>query len=118
MFKKVMLVIFIMILSLVFSGCIRGNDAIIDKNNIRKIVVYKSTKNDVRNILGEPDNIVTLSGGKENWMYSHNDVNFSIVNYLKIGLTGSGGSMIKNKSTMLNLVFNSSDVLISKKFGY
>ena len=118
------------------SGCgiamNAGNSNITKKEKVGKIRVYKSTKAQVRQILGEPGSVMVLDGGKESWSYHH--TGGSVGNYfskdgLKQGLSagtyglygggvGAGVSSSHTRTTILTLKFNSKGVLISKKYGY
>ena len=60
--------------ALVLGGCMTsktGNERIVDDQTISKIVPEKSTKADVKAILGEPGQIMfsEMRVGEETWMY-------------------------------------------------
>ena len=123
------------------SGCAssQGNLAIKDTKKVEQIKMHQSTKDDVRNILGKPDSVMTQGNGNEMWTYTYTNADGSGmmkkgaaaygINLLIPGLGGaigaiatthSGGhnnSGIKHEYRSLRLTFNSSGVLIDKVYS-
>ncbi len=120
-----------MVIGVAVSGCAinSGNSSITKKENVKKIIVYKSTQAQVRQILGEPGSVMVLDGGKEGWTYSHTGGNYSHIyskdaykqrlsKYGLFGGLGGGVNTVNTRSTILTLKFNKKGILISKKYGY
>ena len=125
--KKIILGLMV-VLGFGLSGCAvnAGNAKITKKENIRKLRVYKSSQAQVRQILGEPDSIMMLSGSKEKWIYRHtggeHDMLGSFTNHGLLGImrngVGGGTNHTKTRMTLLTLIFNARGILVRKKFGY
>lgn len=122
--KKVLAGLVILGLGFGMSGCAinAGNAKITKKENVKQLRVYKSSQSQVRQILGEPNSIMMLDGGKEKWTYQHTGGTANVGNLFKqmyfIGGVGGGGSPSNTKMTILALTFNARGILIRKKFGY
>jgi len=125
--KKIVLGLMV-VLGFGLSGCAvnAGNASITKKENVRKLRVYKSSQAQVRQILGEPNSVMMLSGGKERWVYQHtggeHDMLGSLTNHGLVGIMrngiGGGASQTKTRITILTLTFNARGILVRKKFGY
>jgi len=107
------------IVGLGLSGCAinTGNENITKKENTKKLRVYKSTQSQVKNMLGEPNSVMMLDGGKERWTYQHTGGDFALFGYLG-AIVGKNRTNLKTRMTILSLVFNSRGILVRKKFGY
>ena len=129
--KKIIFSSLIVIISFGMVGCIsRGTPTLADKDKMNQIRVYKSTKEDVRRILGEPQGVVSQSNGKEIWTYNY--VNSELtgkgaakmaLNFIPLSLVGNAvagadsiinGGDYKAKARSVTFTFNKRGVLINK----
>jgi len=130
--KKMILSMLVILMGFGVVGCAnRGNAALSDKSKMSQIRTHKSTKKDVRRILGEPQSVSSHGDGKESWSYMHSNHGFSGKGAAKIALsftplallsgvvgtadTMANGGDIKGKMYNVTFTFNKKGVLINKR---
>ncbi|CAJ4332526.1 lipoprotein [Burkholderia pseudomallei] len=80
----------ILVVTASLFGCASyGNDAISDQQKVSSIQVGKTSKADVKNVLGTPGNVAFADNGDEIWTYQH--VSTSAAAYIPfVGLFKNG----------------------------
>ena len=139
--RKIVLSSLLVAVTLSFSGCgmSQGNLSVKDPKKVAKIKLHQSTKNDVRNILGEPQGVSTKGDGSEVWTYNYVGADGSgmikkgmagyAISALIPGMGGVVGSLaatstaghnnsgVKSESRYLRLTFDSNGVLVDKEYS-
>lgn len=100
--------------ALMFSGCAlkSGNDALgkMDKTQVSNgIKKGKSTKEDVKAIFGDPEQVDLDNNGNEKWTYSYDHRDDKLINYIPYANSLAGGTNDKKK--MLVILFSSHGVV-------
>ncbi len=93
-----------------FVGCASyGNKQITEQDTVDKIVIGKSTKAEVKEILGEPSEVIFTDSGDEDWVYLYTRSTTRASSFIPIvGLVAGG---VDTKTNTLRLRFNKEGVV-------
>ena len=87
--------------SILLAGCgTTGNQALgsTDQATInQRVVPGKTTKSDVRNFLGAPDDINLLAGGQEVWQYTQATTKVNAASFIPVVGLFAGGTTVDQK---------------------
>lgn len=111
--KKRHVIIAVLMLSAVLSGCATSGDKVLKKTSEQQIsaslIKGQSTKQEVRNLFGDPSEIDLLPDGKEHWKYSYTNSKPKVANFVPIFSYFYGGTDDNTKT--LKLLFDNSGTL-------
>jgi outer membrane protein assembly factor BamE (lipoprotein component of BamABCDE complex) len=102
------------LLCLMIVGCYSmGNKQIMDSSKTSQIQEGKTTKEEVRGSLGEPNHAQPMPNGEEMWMYTYSQSTTRPTTFIPLVGLFAGGMDTKSKS--INLLFDANGVL--KSYG-
>lgn len=100
--KKVLIGLVFVFCALVLSSCINkgrvGTEEIADKKIILQIKEGKSSKTEVKTLLGKPAHVSFTDLGEEEWLYSYGTVAIDPVSFIPIVGLFLGGTDVEGHS--------------------
>ena len=127
--KKRIMAVILLATSLSVTGCMnRGTAELNDKEKMSQVRVYKSNKTQIKRLMGEPQEVATLSNGKEEWTYVHYNTSMTgkgiaksigsfipYVGLISVADTVANGGDAELKTKSLILTFNTKGTLVRKR---
>jgi outer membrane protein assembly factor BamE (lipoprotein component of BamABCDE complex) len=99
-----------------FHGCFSaGNKEIMDASKTSKIQKGKTTKEEARILLGDPNHITIMPNGEEIWVYSYTRATARPTAFIPIVGLFAGGADVKGKT--ISLIFDANGVIKSTSQG-
>lgn len=108
--KLLFLIAFVILASNLFACSQRsGNIRATDNNAIEKIKIGKTTKAEVRSLLGDTSNIMR-EGNKETWTYTYNQTDIGARAFIPFANLVGESPIGVNISTLM-ILFNSNEIV-------
>lgn len=98
------------LLALTITSCAmhKGNARVTEQSTLDKIQIGKTTKDEVRNLLGDTPNIMK-QGGKETWRYGHTQANINATAFIPFASLFKPA--VNVNSSMVMIRFNQNGVV-------
>ena len=105
-----------LILCLLFIGCFStGNKEIMDISKTSQIQKGKTTKEEARILLGDPNHTTIMPNGEEIWVYSYTRATARPTAFIPVVGLFAGGADVKGKT--ISLIFDVNGLLKSTSQG-
>jgi outer membrane protein assembly factor BamE (lipoprotein component of BamABCDE complex) len=107
---------FCLILGVLFVGCFStGNKEIMDVSKTDQIQKGKTTKEEARILLGDPNHTTIMPSGEEIWVYSYTRATARPTSFIPVVGLFAGGTDVKGKT--ISLIFDANGVLKTTSQG-